>query len=140
MKLSEKKKIIKSKMIINQNDWHSLINIKKTAKENYLRIEEQLPGVTNYEAVKKFLQRLKKRPEKKLIFKNKPMMETKFPVELKEDLYQKSIFYRHKIKVEDNQSDVCGFSYEDYCRLNSSCYQHHCYNCTNSNNQASNFM
>ena len=113
-------------MIINQNDWHSLINIKKTAKENYLRIEEQLPGVTNYEAVKKFLQRLKKRPEKKLIFKNKPMMETKFPVELKEDLYQKSIFDRHKIKVEDNQSDVCGFSYEDYCRLNSSCYQHHC--------------
>ena len=62
---ARKRKIIKSKMIINQNDWHSLISIEQTAKENYLRIEEQLPGVTNYEAVKKFLQRLKKRPEKK---------------------------------------------------------------------------
>jgi len=124
----------------NYCDWHSLISIEQTAKENYLRIEKQLPGVTNYEAVKKYLQRLKKKPEKKLIFKNKPVMETKSPGELKEDFYQKSIFDRHKVKVEDDQSDICGFSYEDYCRINSSCYQYRCYNCTNSNNPASNFM
>ena len=122
-------------------DWHSLISLEQTAKENYLRIDEKLPGVTNYEAVKKYLQRLKNKPEKKYIFKNTPVVvETKTPGELKKEYYQKSIFNRHIIKIEDDQSDVCGFSYEDFSRMKTSCYQHRCNNCTDIINLASNVM
>ena len=97
--------------------------------------------MTNYEAVKKYLQRLKNKPEKKYIFKNTPVVvETKTPGELKKEYYQKSIFNRHVIKIEDDQSDVCGFSYEDFSRMKISCYQHRCNNCTDIINIASNVI
>ena len=80
------------------------------------------------------------KPEKKYIFKNTPVVETKTPEELKKEYYQKSIFNRHIIKIEDDQSDVCGFSYEDFSRMTTSCYQHRCNNCTDFINLASNVM
>ena len=39
--------------------WHDFLNPKKTPKENYLYIESLFPNITNYEAVKKQLQRMK---------------------------------------------------------------------------------
>ena len=42
-------------------DWHRMIDECKKAKENYIAIEAAFPGITNYEAVKKYLQRLKKK-------------------------------------------------------------------------------
>jgi len=40
------------------SEWHGLLNISETAKQNYLRISKDYP--VNYQAVKKALQRLKK--------------------------------------------------------------------------------
>ena len=42
-------------------DWHRMIDECKKAKENYIAIEAAFPGITNYETVKKYLQRLKKK-------------------------------------------------------------------------------
>lgn len=39
--------------------WHELLNPNKTPKENYLYINSLFPNLTNYEAVKKHLQRMK---------------------------------------------------------------------------------
>ncbi len=39
--------------------WHDFLNPQKTPKENYLYIESLFPNITNYEAVKKQLQRMK---------------------------------------------------------------------------------
>ena len=39
--------------------WHELLNPQKTPKENYLYINSLFPELTNYEAVKKQLQRMK---------------------------------------------------------------------------------
>lgn len=39
--------------------WHGFLNPQKTPKENYLYIESLFPNITNYEAVKKQLQRMK---------------------------------------------------------------------------------
>lgn len=38
-----------------------MIDECKKAKENYIAIEAAFPGITNYDAVKKYLQRLKKK-------------------------------------------------------------------------------
>ena len=42
-------------------DWHRMIDECKKAKDNYIAIEAAFPGITNYETVKKYLQRLKKK-------------------------------------------------------------------------------
>ena len=39
--------------------WHEFLNLQKTPKENYLYINNLFPDITNYEAVKKQLQRMK---------------------------------------------------------------------------------
>lgn len=39
--------------------WHGFLNPNKTPKENYLYINSLFPELTNYEAVKKQLQRMK---------------------------------------------------------------------------------
>ena len=39
--------------------WHGFLNPNKTPKENYLYINSLFPDLTNYEAVKKQLQRMK---------------------------------------------------------------------------------
>lgn len=39
--------------------WHGFLNLSKTPKENYLYINSLFPDLTNYEAVKKQLQRMK---------------------------------------------------------------------------------
>jgi len=40
------------------SEWHGLLDVGKTAKQNYLEISKVYP--VNYQAVKKALQRLKK--------------------------------------------------------------------------------
>jgi len=45
-------------MTTNKGEWHYLLDIAETAKQNYLRISKIYP--VNYQAVKKALQRLKK--------------------------------------------------------------------------------
>jgi len=45
-------------MTTNKGEWHYLLDITETAKQNYLRISKDYP--VNYQAVKKALQRLKK--------------------------------------------------------------------------------
>jgi len=105
-------------MNYNTNDWHSLIDLSKKAKENYMKIEERYPGLTNYEAVKKYIQRAKKSPAKKQIFKNKPSTETATLMEsvgFCNPITQ--IFNRHHIKVEDAHDDIKGFTYADYSQM-----------------------
>ena len=43
----------------NNSVWHDFLNIQKTPKENFLYINSLFPDLTNYEAVKKQLQRMK---------------------------------------------------------------------------------
>ena len=97
-------------------DWHRMIDECKKAKENYIAIEAAFQGITNYDAVKKYLQRLKKKGKRVAIHVSN-IDDNKSSGELichNDVIY---IYNRHKHICADTQSDLNGFSYADYCNM-----------------------